>query len=100
MLTLEGFKSQDENGVPKYNNFYLYFAPGEYFSKNKSQNFYKKFEVENELLVAQLRSAFSNILNIEKEDRSKYIESYINSLYESYAKMSKYGATDKDLLEY
>ena len=100
MFTLNDFKLQNENGEPRYNIFYLYFTSGEYFVTNKSQDFYKKFEAENKLLIDELRSALSNILNIEKEERNKYIEPHIHTLYEAYVKMMNCGATNKDLLGY
>lgn len=93
MISFEEFRRR--NPIPRYNNFFLYFAfgPGEIYRRAEH---YKKFAGEYPEIAASLCDKIQN-----QRDRSlttsNSLRPFDEDLYEAYKIMKGYGVSDVDL---
>jgi hypothetical protein len=93
ILSLEDFTHRDP--IPRYNNFFLYFAlgVGEIY---RQKEHYKRFASEHPDLATSLCDKIQN-----QRDRSyktsESLKPFDQELYEAYKIMKSYGVSDRDL---
>lgn len=127
-LSFEEFREKDSIGIPKYNNFVVYFRESEKSSAEgiyKEKPHYKKFQNEHPALDMWLRKHISKnyseenliktaimelIDEVESDDHDRESNAYLKmlytkhdeieqKLYEAYSIMQTYGVTDEELFQ-
>ena len=96
MLSFEDFSNRNHRlGIPRYNNFYGYFAPGTLIGITyQKKGCYRRFATEQPEMTTKLCRRVREEILLPKIDPPKSID---HDLYEAYRIMSGYGISDEDL---
>lgn len=96
ILSLAEFARRNPT-IPKYNNFFLFFAAGVPGDLYRRAAHYKRFAQEHPDLAASLCDKIQN-----QRDRSlttsQSLKPFDSDLYEAYKIMKSYGVSDTDLI--